>query len=252
MPDKLNIGCGYDIRPGYLNVDLHERHGPDLVADITDLNMLPSDYFSEIVAQDVLEHLERQKTVPALQEWSRLLKDNGVIEIRVPSLLGMFEFLAAPEWRPIERTEEAIHLMYGTQAYTGDYHLAGFTAEVLAEYLRRASLALCKAEILGSWLFVVHARKTDALTDPVEIAHNAYFRVLGRPADASGLENLANAIRQGESIEGAENLLRQSDEFKFREKNPTYLVPYMNEIESEIVKPRFLDRVASALRRRLK
>ncbi|MBO9513995.1 MAG: methyltransferase domain-containing protein [Variovorax sp.] len=83
-PRKLNLGCGFDIRPGYLNVDLHEWHKPDLVADITRLDMLPSGGFDEVVAQDVLEHLERHKVQGALDEWVRLLCEDGVIHIRAP------------------------------------------------------------------------------------------------------------------------------------------------------------------------
>jgi hypothetical protein len=34
LPRKLNLGCGWDKRDGYLNVDLHGSHDPDLVADV--------------------------------------------------------------------------------------------------------------------------------------------------------------------------------------------------------------------------
>ena len=72
-PKRLNLGCGYDIRPEYLNVDLHARHGPDLLADVTNLGMLPSEWFSKIIALDVLEHVEGHNVQVALSEWSRLL-----------------------------------------------------------------------------------------------------------------------------------------------------------------------------------
>ena len=54
LPLKANVGFGPDIRPGYLNVDMYEGFGPDLVADVTNLSMLPSAWFEEILAQDVL------------------------------------------------------------------------------------------------------------------------------------------------------------------------------------------------------
>jgi len=46
------MGCGFDIKKDFLNVDLHEMHGPDLVADCTDLHMLPSSYYEYIIAKD--------------------------------------------------------------------------------------------------------------------------------------------------------------------------------------------------------
>ncbi|WP_051469624.1 methyltransferase domain-containing protein [Chelativorans sp. J32] len=238
LPRKANLGCGYDIRPGYLNVDLYERHGPDLVADVTDLPMLPSGHFEEIIAQDVLEHLERHKTVPTLQEWSRLLAPEGVIHIRVPSLFDLFEMLASPDWRSIERTEEVIHLLYGTQAYTGDYHLAGFTPAILVEYLQRAGLQLCRGSLLHGWLYEVSARKTNQLSDPEEIVHNAYFRVLQRPADEGGLNHLSLQLKQGRMTANAvEEALRQSDEGRFLETHPYYLRRYMHSIQNEKPSP---------------
>ena len=39
---RVNLGCGYDKRPGYLNVDLHGFHDPDLVGDVRSLPELPT------------------------------------------------------------------------------------------------------------------------------------------------------------------------------------------------------------------
>ncbi|MBK7984892.1 MAG: methyltransferase domain-containing protein [Candidatus Competibacteraceae bacterium] len=59
---------------------------PDLVADVCELTMLPSGYYEEIIAQDVLEHLPRTSTSKALREWNRLLQVGGRLYLRVPSL----------------------------------------------------------------------------------------------------------------------------------------------------------------------
>ena len=58
---KVNLGCGFDKRKEYLNVDLNDFHSPDLVADVTKLEMLPENHFEEVLAIDILEHIERTK-----------------------------------------------------------------------------------------------------------------------------------------------------------------------------------------------
>jgi SAM-dependent methyltransferase len=229
LPRRLNVGCGYDKRPGFLNVDLQAFHEPDLVADATCMPMLPSGYFDEIVAQDVLQHLERHKTDDALTEWARLLAPEGTLHARVPSLLHLLEMLGAPANLEAEAARNIVHLIYGTQAYTGDYHLAGFTATMLERHLAEAGLLVCEAQILYGWLFEVSARKTDRLTQPREVIHHAYFKVLARPADPGGLSSLEPLIATGRlSTEKLEAMLAASDEGEFGRQYPVYLLPWQN------------------------
>jgi len=245
LPTRINIGCGYDVRAGYLNVDLQPKHNPDLVADATHLPMLPSGYFEEILAQDVLEHLERDRTEPALAEWARLLAPEGVLQLRVPSLFGMFELLSMPHYREFSKAKEIVHLMYGTQAYTGDYHLTGFTAALLDGYLRNAGFLVCEAAIKDIWLFDVRARKTERLRDDAEFLHSAYFSVLGRPADAAGLEAKSRALASGAATrESIEDSIRHSEEARFLAQNPAYLLPYAHRLD----KPSIAARGEHALR----
>lgn len=41
LPRRLNVGCGYDIRKGFLNIDSGDWHNSDYIVDIIDPNMLP-------------------------------------------------------------------------------------------------------------------------------------------------------------------------------------------------------------------
>ena len=68
--------------------------------------------------------------------------------------------------------------MYGTQAYSGDYHLTSFTARLIQEQLSSVGLIVCETGYDGGWCWLVKARKTDKLTDATEMAHNSYFRIL--------------------------------------------------------------------------
>ena len=226
IPVRLNLGCGYDKRAGFLNVDLQDFHEPDLVADITALSQLPSGHFELIVAQDVLEHLERERVPTALAEWSRLLAPEGVLELRVPSLFDLFLMLAAPENRSAEGAAKVNHLLYGTQAYSGDYHLTGFTAELLEDLLTKAGLQVCTASLLHGWLFDVRARRTAAPKDDREFVHHAFFQILGRPADPDGLDGFVHALREGRmSRDQVRHTLADCEEAHLLASHPRYLLP---------------------------
>ncbi len=157
IPKRLNVGCGFDIRPGYLNVDFVDFHKPDLVANVTDLPMLPSGYFDEVVAQDVWEHFERSKTLPALTEWARLLSPVGTLRIRVPSFYHLVDMMMNAEEADAARVKDVLHLIYGTQAYPGDYHLTGFTPVVTNDFFAAAGLVVNEVRLRDGWLFEIAA-----------------------------------------------------------------------------------------------
>ncbi|PWK65886.1 methyltransferase domain-containing protein [Aminobacter sp. AP02] len=211
---KLNLGCGWDIREGFLNVDLHDFTKPDLVADILNLEGLPSSHYQEIVAQDVLEHVERAKQLPALKEWARLLSPTGRLYIRVPSLFDMLKLGLQPSWQTLEKHSQLVHMIYGTQAYNGDYHLAGHTALTLADVGQQVGLIVCESRLRDEWLYEVWFRKgdnPDLLTDQ-EFVHHTYFTKLGRPVDVGGLEHSIGFIEQKGRAEFVDGILA-SDEY---------------------------------------
>jgi SAM-dependent methyltransferase len=234
LPKKANLGCGWDKREGFLNIDLHDWHKPDVVGDITSLPDLPSGHFTYLLAQDVLEHLERSKVPTALAEWARLLAPDGLLDLRMPSVLHLLRLLAKPEYRSAENAAEILHLLFGTQAYTGDFHLAGFTPTLLVALLQEVGMLICDAAIRDEWLFEIKARKADILTDPEEQVHQAYFEVLDRPADASGLAAFASALREKKmTIEAVRDTLRDSREGSFIRTNPSFLVPFLGQTIGE-------------------
>jgi SAM-dependent methyltransferase len=81
---KLNVGCGTDIRPGWVNLDSsREIPGVDVVHDLDGLPFpFPDGSFDYILAQDVLEHLA--DPVASLKELHRILDRGGRLAIRVP------------------------------------------------------------------------------------------------------------------------------------------------------------------------
>lgn len=91
MKDKLNLGCGMDIREGYINVDCAKLGGVDVVYDLTVLPLpFEPESFVEINCQDVLEHFEY---MPLVVDLYRLLKPNGKLFIKVPHFTSKNNFI---------------------------------------------------------------------------------------------------------------------------------------------------------------
>lgn len=158
-PRRLNLGCGFEKRAGYLNIDLNSFHDPDLVADIRDLSMLPSGYYEEVRAIDVLEHVGRTEVKVTLAEWNRLLVEGGILTIRVPDLVGLLSLFFDRHYRTVEKQEELIQCCFGTQAYQGDFHLSGFTHALLRNYLESAGFSIVSMRSKDVWLIDAVAKK---------------------------------------------------------------------------------------------
>ncbi len=80
---KLNLGCGAFKKDGYINLDCSADLDPDVVHD---LNLYPYPFsdnrFDIIEADHVLEHLN--DPFGAMKELHRILKDGGVLIVKVP------------------------------------------------------------------------------------------------------------------------------------------------------------------------
>ncbi len=83
MKNKINLGAGFDIREGYINHDIAKLTDIDVVHD---LNIFPwpwsDNKFSEIIAKDIIEHLE--DFIKVMEELYRVTEFGGIVDIQVP------------------------------------------------------------------------------------------------------------------------------------------------------------------------
>src|SRR3989339_1775930 len=88
---KLNLGCGNDIKQGWVNLDSAKLPGVNVVRNIEELPLPFGDgEFDEILANDILEHVEY---VPVLKDIHRILKKGGKLTIRVPHFTSKSNFI---------------------------------------------------------------------------------------------------------------------------------------------------------------
>lgn len=80
---KLNVGCGKDVREGYVNLDKAGLVGVDVVHDIRVAPWpFPDDSFDEVLCYNVLEHVDDLPAV--MDEVYRVTKVEGHIKVIVP------------------------------------------------------------------------------------------------------------------------------------------------------------------------
>ena len=79
---KINLGCGKDIRRGYINIDCIKFKGVDRVCNLNERLPFKDNSVEEVVLQDIIEHIEN---VPKflLNIWG-ICCPNAKIFIRVP------------------------------------------------------------------------------------------------------------------------------------------------------------------------
>lgn len=85
--NKLNLGCGFDHRPGWVNADCFKECKPDIVVDISETPWpFPDNEFDHILLKHVLEHVGKDyaEFKRIMQELYRVIRHNGSIEIYVP------------------------------------------------------------------------------------------------------------------------------------------------------------------------
>jgi SAM-dependent methyltransferase len=89
---RLNLGCGFDAREGYTNVDRRRLPGVDVVHDL-DCHPWPfeDDSADAILANDIFEHFD--DVVAAMDECWRILQARGTLQIRGPLAGGPLEHI---------------------------------------------------------------------------------------------------------------------------------------------------------------
>jgi len=175
----VNVGCGPSLvltRTNFFHdwrqvrVDIEESVQPDIIADLTDLSPIATGSVDALWSSHCVEHLYQSQVPGALQEFHRILSDNGFAVILVPDLQAVAERIVADKFdEPIYNSGmgpvSAHDMFYGfgpaiAAGQTSMAHRCGFTPTILVNLLNATSFAEFAIRRLGSLELLVIARKS--------------------------------------------------------------------------------------------
>jgi len=90
MEIKINLGCGKDYRPGWINVDFNREVKTDVCADFTKKLPFKNNYADVVLMDNVLEHIRPDKFFFFLEELHRICKNKAKLYIYTPHFSGMY------------------------------------------------------------------------------------------------------------------------------------------------------------------
>jgi autotransporter strand-loop-strand O-heptosyltransferase len=144
---KLNIGCGNDIRPDYINIDKYNNTGQvDHQWDLGDIRM-PDNSVDEIFTSHVFEHIPINEVYGVLEEWERVLLPGGKLVLHLPNLETEVRiWLDTPD----DRKWFEVHRIFGSQSHEGNTHFNGHNPESLKSLIERFNFKVLSTKVGNS------------------------------------------------------------------------------------------------------
>lgn len=128
---KVNLGCGNLTKEDYINIDMRQLEGVDIVADVRDI---PLDNINELYLAHVIEHFpEIEMENYILPYWYSLLSVGGKIRVICPNWESMIK--GHVEGRiSFDILKE---ITFGSQEYEGNQHYNMFSPRTLKDLMKR-------------------------------------------------------------------------------------------------------------------
>lgn len=151
MKTLLHVGCGHSKKSdlkGFNNddwkeirLDIDEKVNPDIVGSLTDMQSVKTDSIDAIYSAYNIDHIYPHEVPIALNEFYRVLQEDGIVVLRCPDIQKICEVIAQDKLlEPLYQSEVGpvfpIDVLFGNrqQIADGNKFMAkkvGFTYSVL-------------------------------------------------------------------------------------------------------------------------
>lgn len=144
----LNIGCGTNAFPGFVNSDWQWRPGY-LCWDLRKPLPFADQSLHGIFTEHSLEHIPLQDAVTTLAEFRRVLKPGSICRIVVPDAELMFDLYARHKageqvefpYCPTPLPSDTTPLLAATRIWLERDHWVNYDAETLGKFMRDAGFS---------------------------------------------------------------------------------------------------------------
>lgn len=132
LKNNLHIGCGVNYKPEFINIDLFNTTIVDIVAHAAFLPF-QSNLFDKIEAIHIIEHFDWIEVTYLLNEWFRILKDEGELTLETPDLEKSVKKLIS--LKEFNNQTSSLQWIYGIDD-AGMRHKSGFSPLIIKKFLK--------------------------------------------------------------------------------------------------------------------
>jgi predicted SAM-dependent methyltransferase len=144
---KLNLGCGPDIKDGYLNIDTCPLDDRVLKQDIRNLKFEDGSV-DEIYAKDIIEHMSLSDFEKSVQNWSKICKSGATLFIQTICWDSIIRAYYANVWN----LETVIYMLFAGKNWVDgverpeDFHKSVYSADLINNILSKNNFSIEKIE----------------------------------------------------------------------------------------------------------
>ena len=88
---KLHLGCWHRDFPGFINVDYCDMPHIHFKSNINELPFISDSEVDLIYCSHAFEYFDQIQAKKVLEEWKRILKENGILRLAVPNFEALVE-----------------------------------------------------------------------------------------------------------------------------------------------------------------
>lgn len=126
---KLHLGSGGKTIEGFLNIDIQDKNGVDLICDVSNLPF-DKNSIEEIYACAIIEHFGRHEWLNVIKHWYDLLKPGGCLRISTADFESCCDF-----YQKEKDIKKILGLIVGGQKDYTDKHGMIFDFKILKSEL---------------------------------------------------------------------------------------------------------------------